>query len=211
MSAAGGHTRRAVALGACLLVGLFLLWGGRRLWGFGSGPERPGPESVRANEQLAFERLRAIIAAQERYRATDWDRDGRKTYAAFLAHLWTALDPEDEPLRVNLIPRRLAFAMEAPRALDGYFYVDLRWKQTGRHRKRLLDWKREWAVAALPQRHAETGRLVMLVDQSGEIFVKDYNTRRFFLYPSHPAQFGWRRLQSAEELVKLQQQRAADG
>jgi hypothetical protein len=99
--------------------------------------------------------------------------------------------------------------MEAPRAVDGYFYVDLRWKQTGRHRKRLLDWEREWALAALPAKHGRTGRLVMLIDQTGAVFVKDFNTRRFFLYPSHPGEFGWRRLERPAELLQLQKQRPA--
>jgi hypothetical protein len=203
VSASGEKLRSAAAVTTCILVGIFLLWSTWWIWSFRNEQANPDPQQVRANERLAFRRLMTIAAAQKRYRAADWDGDGRRTYAAFLAHLWTTLDSDGDPVRADLIPRRLAFAMERPRAIDGYFYVDLRWKQTDRHQKRLLDWEREWAVAALPRKHGVTGRLVMLIDESGQVFVKDHNTMRFFLYPSHPVLFGWRRAASAAELVKV--------
>ena len=207
MNLSGERPRRAFAIAACFLAGIFLLWSGWSLWSLRSPAGEPGGRKLCSNELAAFQRLKSIAAAQQRYRSADWDGDGHRTYAAFLAHLWTTLDANGDPVRIELLPRNLAFAMETPRALDGYFYVDLRWKQTERHQKRLLDWETEWAMAALPKKHGSTGRVVMLIDQSGAIFAKDFNTKRFFLYPSHPEQFGWVRLESPDDLVSMQSQR----
>ena len=89
--------------------------------------------------------------------------------------------------------------MEAARALDGYHFVDLRFRP-GPDRKR-LDPAREWALAALPAGPDKTGRLSFVVD-SGTIRARaGWRPARFGL-PSDLAD--WTEVTGLEELRRLQ-------
>src|SRR5664279_2689909 len=69
-------------------------------------------EGMKANERKAFSNLQLISQAQKIYKETDWDGDGKKTYAMYFVHLWRSVSPTGQPIRVELIPRRLGFAMD---------------------------------------------------------------------------------------------------
>jgi len=173
---------------------------------------------VSRNEQLAIRRLRTISAAQHRYRETDWDGDGRKTFALYLAHLWRTVDNKADSVPVNLVPRELAFAMRRTFALDGYFYVDIHYRKTVAEAtsakafsEERLDRSCEFAVAGFPCDYGESGRLSFLVTGDGVIMAKDLpripedSDVGLFAYPLDPRREGWTVVDDNESLKRLQE------
>ena len=56
-------------------------------------------------------------------------------------------------------------------AINGYYYIDLHScaSSTG---KEMLDYEKEWAIAAVPAKRMETDFLTFIADHSNNIFVK---------------------------------------
>lgn len=173
------------------------------LAGLNNEKNLPDVEEKRANEVEAFRNLKAIADAQEKYKQKDWDGDGKKVYAVFYVHLWRSVSLKGEPIRVNLIPKKLAFAMEASGMVNGYYYKDLRLRGTEGGTGREFAYEKEWAVAALPGTKGITGLLSLITDQTGTVYV----TPRLHTgldFPRDPAANGWTRINTIEELREFQ-------
>ncbi len=191
---------RLVGGGLVLLVTVGFLWAAAEWFRLDDWPRKPSPAAIPGNEAKAFERMQQIAEAQERYRQKDWDDDGEKSYARFMVHLWRTADTQGNPVEVNLVPRRLGFAMDYSLALDGYFYIDLRQRGQTLDRARPLDAAREWAVAAIPKAYRSTGILSFMVDQSGKIYAKDDPLPWPTRYPENPESGGWTEVSGKEAL-----------
>jgi hypothetical protein len=167
-------------------------------------PQKLTVGDMRANEVQAFENLTLIAQAQGKYKLGDWDGDGRKTYADYFVHLWTTVDKENEAVLIELIPRKLGFAMGPSEAVDGYYFVDLHSRELSeKGQKRKLDYEREWAVVGVPAEPRQTAFLLLLMDNSGQFFAK--NSREVpRSYPDHPPSDGWTRVESVRDLSTLQ-------
>jgi len=161
-------------------------------------------EEIRANEFAAYENLKLIAAAQEKYKQKDWDSDGKKVYAMFYVHLWRSVSLAGEPIGVNLIAKELAFAMDVSNPLKGYYYMDLRQRRIDIKTMEEFDYTKEWGAAALPGTRGRTGVLTFIVDQSKVIYVttKMHSQPE---YPHDPGGSGWTRIDTREDLEKLQQ------
>jgi hypothetical protein len=180
------------------------------------------PGTLERNERLAYDRLRQIAQAQERYAARDWDGDGRRSYADFTVHLWRSVDAEGNPLPVELIARELGFAMVREFALDGYLFRSLHWRdasgddtaepkdggtrRSSRARPREpIDPEKTWAVVAEPTEALKTGRLALLADSSQSIWVAPASAHALEVAPADPEADGWTRVRTVEELTAYQQ------
>ncbi|UCG13398.1 MAG: DUF2950 family protein [Deltaproteobacteria bacterium] len=170
------------------------------------------------NESTVYPNLMTIAEAQERFRQVDWNGDGEKTYALFLVHLWRTVDANVEPVEVNLIPKRLGFAMERSLATGGYYYRDLHkrelppeaksakvWSEARNNsdKSRPIDPTLEWYMAAVPKIYRRTGVHTFIVDGSGRIYAKDLDGRIISMYPYSPAHIGWKLIQTRKDLEDL--------
>ncbi|MCU0857785.1 MAG: DUF2950 family protein [Pontiellaceae bacterium] len=185
-------------------------------------PRSVSASQRRDNERRAFQRLVQIHHAQTEYIKTDWDKDGVCSYALFLVSLWQTLDERVFPVEINLLPKELGYAMRRAHSLDGYFYVNV-------HRRCLernpddpdtvvnedLDYRREFAVIAFPERYNETGRLSFYIDQSGVIRcfdrsdIEDDSLVGLFVLPP-PSEFNqWRQLPDEKDLPAVQAELSA--
>lgn len=187
-----------------VLATLGFIWAAVQWYNRYDWPPELTTDDIKANEVQAFENLKLIAQAQEKYRERDWDGDGARTYAKFLPHLWTDVGKENEQILIELIPRALAFAMGSTEAVAGYYFEDLHsraLRERGRHRK--LDYEREWAAAAVPATFWRTGFLVFLADSSGAIFARD-SREVPARYPHDPTSEEWTRIDSVQQLQGLQ-------
>lgn len=160
-------------------------------------------EEMQENEIAAYRSLKTIAAAQEKYSEKDWQGDGQKVYAMFYVHLWRSVDREGKPIPVNLIPKKLAFAMDISSPLKGYYFVDLRKRRIDFSNRPEFDYKKEWGVAALPGIKGKTGLLALIVDQSGEIYATT-GMHSEPEYPREPLKSGWTKIDSIQELREFQ-------
>ena len=168
---------------------------------------KPGPITamdMQSNEQSAFLNLQTISQAQKKYKEKDWNGDGKKTYADYFIHLWTSVTTTGDPIFTGLISKRLGFALESSRAINGYYFVDMHDRllpeNTGLQR---LDYEKQWAVLAVPTSNGLTGMLFLMADQSGHIFV---NPAKFVSpqYPDNPLSVGWIEIDTIEQLKDFQ-------
>jgi hypothetical protein len=183
---------------------VFFLWAAAQWYNRDNGRERMSAGSMQTNELNAFTNLKMISQAQKKYKETDWDGDGKKTYAKYFVHLWTSVSTKSEPIRVDLIPKRLSFAMEAAKAVDGYYFIDLHDRLSGRVSGQVpIDYDKEWAILGLPVQNGQTGMLNFLADQSGSIFVKSakYVAPQ---YPENPVAGGWTKIDDIGQLKEFQ-------
>jgi len=199
----GGWVQRASG-------GLLTVWGLAPavlgLWALVAGPwagEGPGtnlPPAPSAAAERALGHLRAIAAAQEAYRARDWDGDGLQRYVSFLPHLWQSVDAAGHPLPLRLIERDLAFAVGPRRLRDGYSFEALQERVPARMdpswdgRVERLDAGREWAVVAHPMSPSARGELpvLLVLGPAPELWARSPAAGRLGLVPDDPAQAGWR-------------------
>jgi hypothetical protein len=161
-------------------------------------------QDMRSNEQSAFLNLQTISQAQKKYKEKDWNGDGKKTYADYFIHLWTSVSTAGDPVFVGLIPKRLGFALESSRAIDGYYFVDMHDKQLpGNAGLQRLDYENQWAVLAVPTSNGMTGMLFLSADQSGHIFV---NPAKFVSpqYPDNLLSAGWIEIDTIQQLKDFQ-------
>lgn len=187
-----------------VIITMGFIWAIYRLAGLSYEIEPLTGEEIRSNEIAAYRNIKAIAAAQEKYRQKDWDSDGKKSYAMFYVHLWRSVSLAGEPIRVNLIAKELGFAMEISKMLKGYYYMDLRKRRIGLKTREEFDYMKEWGVAAVPGNWKMTGVLTFIVDQTGAVYV----TTRMHTqpeYPHDPGRNGWTRIHTREDLKKFQE------
>jgi hypothetical protein len=206
-----------------VIVTSVFLWEGYQWLQRNNFPPKLSTAQIQSNEILAFERLKQICEAQHKYILEDWDGDGQKTYAQFLAHLWQSIDSNADPVKVNLLPRKLAFAMREPFAIDGYIYVDTHYsyEQLKNEHGHIVSDKRDeidpntgFAVAAFPASNKETGLLSFIITQKGDIHAKPLEHIMYgpkiglFTYPVDFAQEAWRQIRDINDLKKFQKELA---
>jgi cation diffusion facilitator CzcD-associated flavoprotein CzcO len=162
-------------------------------------PRKVSPEDVQKNLQLTFLNLKAISAAQEEYKKTDWDNDGKKQYAKFYIHLWRSVGLNGDPINVNLIPKKLAFAIESSRALNTYYFTDLHDMTLADNKLEPLDYEKQWAILAQQPNENQKEILYFLADNTGNIFAKSakYVQQQ---YPPDPIAAGWTKIDSIDQL-----------
>ena len=188
-----------------IVVTIGFVWAGFQWINRYNWPRRLTIRDRRANEITAFENLRRISQAQAEYKKTDWDHDGRKTYAMFYVHLWKSIDANNESVPVGLIDKELGFAMGLSRPLSGYYFLDL---NTGAipnnpREERVLDPEKEWAVTAVPIGYKNTGRITFLADNTGAIYAQKYYAIPYRC-PHDPAAEGWKKIENLQQLKDFQ-------
>lgn len=194
-----------------ILMSFAFIWAGYLWIQRNNFPPKLSHAMMRSNELLAFKRLGQICDAQNQYILKDWDGEGKK-YAKFLVHLWASIDQNANPVNVNLIPKKLAFAMRRPYALDGYCYVDIHYKDSKDPTvtKYEIDHEKEFAIVAFPVSSKEPGLPSFIVNHKGEIYIKTLESivpdSRMGLF-SHPASFvedGWKLIRNSDEMREFQ-------
>jgi len=160
---------------------------------------------MQLSEQSAFLNLQVISKAQKKYKETDWDKDGKKTYAKYFIHLWTSVDEAGKPIFAGLIPKKLGFAFESARAIDGYYFVDLHDRQLPDNKGlQRLDYENQWAVLAMPvTADGQKEVRYLLADNSGSIFIK---SSKFISmqYIDNPVSNGWTEINTIQQLQNYQ-------
>lgn len=147
------------------------------------------PAGQKPSESRAIQYMQDIIDAQEAYFTQSRTVLGQEQFAPFLPHLWVTPDHRGVPVRIGLIPKKLAFAMDKGNTRNGYFFVDIHQRyETGRFFP--VDYQREWAVAAVPGSMPDSGASLFLADQSGNIYRKKVKQLPAH-FPLHPLQDGW--------------------
>jgi hypothetical protein len=209
---------RIVGMVLTLIVTFGFIWAAWQLVNRGLWDRSYAQSHIFVNEMKVYQNLRRIAEAQEWFKDVDWDGDGAKTYSPFIAHLWSTLDHNIEPLQVRLIPKKVAFAMEKELAEDGYYYLDLRERDLQPERplsKRqstrreptipphVLDPANEWAIAAIPDKHKQTGIHTFVVDNSARIYAKDLDGGLLIRYPFDPLGAGWTEVTHQEDVQGL--------
>lgn len=200
------HNRKVTAAGVILTIAVTVgfVWAGWQWINRYKWPRRLSTKEIQANEIKAFKNLQLICQAQEKYKETDRDEDGKKSYAKFFAHLWTAVNKKSEPVLLNLIPKKVAFATVASRACNGYYFVDVRERVLSEDRRiGKLDYEKEWAIAAVPARKGTTGLLTFLADSPGEILAKNF-VGEPSPYPYAPLSDGWMKVENVQQLKDFQ-------
>ena len=180
------------------------LWAAMQWYNRDSDQAQLPVDGMQANEVHAFANLQMISQAQKKYKETDWDGDGKKTYAKYFVHLWTSVSTKGEPIRIELIPKKLSFAMEAAKAIDGYYFIDLHDRMSPQAGGQVpMDYEKEWAVMGLSINEGQTGMLNFLADQTSSIFV---NSAKYVApqYPENPAASGWIKIEGVEQLKDFQ-------
>jgi len=194
-----------------ILISLAFVWAGY-LWiqRHNFPPEIP-PAMMQSNELLAFRRLGQICEAQKQYILKDRDGEGQK-YAKFLVHLWTSIDQNANPVNVNLLPKKLAFAMRRSYALDGYCYVDIHYKNSKDPTipRYEIDHKKEFAIAAFPISNKKSGLLSFIVNNTGDIYAKTLESVLpdsqigLFPFPADLVEDGWKLIRNSNEMREFQ-------
>lgn len=183
-----------------VLVTIGLGWGG---WQWQHRYDWLGPVTEKdrqANRVKAFKNVQLICAAQEEYIQKDWDNDGQKVYSRYLAHLWTTLSKESDPVLIELIPKDLAFAMGPSNALGSYYYKDLPLRAlASKDETRRNDYSKEWAVAAIEVTDGKIARRVFLADNNGKILMKD-TLEAPQTWPYDPPANGWETVTDAKQV-----------
>jgi len=202
------HVFSAIGVFVTVLCCAAFIWAAFIIVSHYTGPHKPGTGEIHFNEKIAYINLKHIRNAQEHYIKTDWDRDGLKTYSQFFVHLWKSVNLNSEPVKVELINRKLAFSLSVENALNGYYFQDLHYfeKPESKGQSRPLDYTKEWAVMSLPEQHGITGNLVLITGFSGDILAKDTHFVPLY-YPHNYLDTGWKKIDSMEDLVNLQKPR----
>jgi hypothetical protein len=187
-----------------IAVTVGFVWMASQLYNRDSDRAQLSVDEMKANEVHAFVNLQMISEAQNKYKETDWDGDGKKTYAKYFVHLWTSVNSKGEPVRIELIPKKLSFAMEAAKAIDGYYFIDLHERISHQASGQVpMDYENQWGILGLPVNNGQTGMLSFLADQTGSIFVNSakYTVRQ---YPENPVADGWTKIEGIKQLKDFQ-------
>jgi hypothetical protein len=183
-----------------LMVTIGLFWAAGQ-WLHRYDWPRPITDKEReANCVKAFENLQLICAAQEKYKQEDWDEDGQKVYSRYFPHLWTTLNKESDPVLIELIPQKLAFAMGPEGAVNGYFYNDISERALDSiDNTRKNDYTKEWAIVAIDATYGQKAMRVFLADNSGKILMK-YTNAPPQIWPQNPLANGWEIITSVDQI-----------
>jgi hypothetical protein len=187
----------------CIAVTFFFIWAAFQWYNRDSDQAQLPVGVMQTNEIHAFTNLLMISQAQKKYKEKDWDGDGKKTYALYFVHLWTSVSTKSEPIRIELIPKKLAFAMETAKAIDGYYFIDLHDRISQGGGQVPMDYEKQWAIMGLTASHGQTGMLNFLADQTGSIFV---NIAKYVApqCPENPSAGGWVKIENIEQLKDFQ-------
>ncbi len=178
------------------LVSAGIVFGIFHIFNRKSANDTPSSSEIRANEIKAFHNIKLIVDAQNKYIETDWDEDGKKTFAAFIIHLWTTLDKDKNPVNINLIPKKLGSV------LDGYKYVSLLAGKSEDHQScNAFDYEKEWAVMAISETIGN--KITLIVNQSGSIYAKQNGFIEDF--PYDPEEAGWLKIENLQQLPHAEQ------
>jgi len=204
--------------GLCSVIGLYicLLSGSVYILQYNPAAGKIALDKIIANEAKTNSNLKSIYKAQKQYYAVDWDQDGTKVYAEFIAHLWQTVDQNVNPVRNNFIPKKLAFAMGASRAVHGYHFQTIYTREIqnsspnsrkkNKHQNRqsiAINLTHEWAVAAIPAEYGLTGTLCFIITSSGKIYAKDNQNRPVESIPENFTLKGWKEITNERDILKL--------
>jgi hypothetical protein len=171
----------------------------------GPGDDRVTTRALQRNELRTYENLKHIGRAQDQYRTRSAELSGKTEFAGFVTHLWTAVDRSGNPVELDLINEDLALAIGPTKSHHGYYFVDVRKRFTHSDRTmRPLDYRTQWAIAAIPRQAGRTGNLVFLADETGAVFAKpmrEFSSR----YPLDPPADGWQGLPTTADLAAYQE------
>jgi hypothetical protein len=185
-----------------IAVTIGLLWAGLQWKHRYNWPKPATEKQLQTNSIKAFQNLQLICDAQEKYLQTDWDNDGQKVYSRFLAHLWTTMSQQSEPVLIELIPKKLAFAMGPGSGVDGYYYTDIPERNMdSRGNTRKNDYTKEWAIAAVDASYNAKYMRVFLADNSGKILMK-YTNDTPTIWPYKPLENGWEIITEIEQIMQ---------
>ena len=159
--------------------------------------EHTGPTP--AQSLKAYTNIRQISRAQALYPDKIKQVLGQPQFAQFMAHLWITPDHRGNPVKLGLIPKKIALAMDDNQTLEGFFFVDIHHRYNGRGKKSKIDLQQSWAVAALPGKMPGSGFPCFLADESGNVYIKFF-TARPVKFPAAPLKQGWLNLSTAKEL-----------
>ena len=162
--------------------------------------ENTGPTPAQALKAYAY--IQQISRAQARYPDRIKQVLGQPQFARFMAHLWITPDHRGNQVKLDLIPRKIALAMDYNQTLDGFFFVDIHHRFNSRGKKSNIDIQQEWAVAALPGKMPSSGFPCFLADESGNVYVKFF-TARPITFPAVPFKQGWQNISSPKKLKTL--------
>lgn len=187
-----------------ILVTIGFVWAAAQWLGRNNWPQEPGLKNMPKNEKQAYRNFRLIIDAQEKYYKTDWNKDGKNEYAAFLVHLWKSIDQQSQPLSVGLISKKLGYAMGPSLAVSGYYFKDLYKNKSAQGDIKQIDHEKAWAMVCIPKTYGKTGRLIFIADNTGRVFARSSKIIPD-CYPENPETEDWTKISNAEDLASLQE------
>ncbi len=162
------------------------------------------PEDIKQNERSAFNAVGLISKAQAEYIKHDHDNNGKLEYSRFIPHLWRTIGKNNEKIQLDLIGKKLAFAIENFRASNGYYFVH-KFTRTIQESGEWVDMdaEKEWGVLMMPAEN-DTGYLTFFANQSGNIYACHSDRRRGV--PNDPdTDDSWLLVKDIQEVISLQQ------
>ena len=129
-----------------------------------------GGGRMATQQTAAAARLRMIAAAQSAYQRQGFGPAGRPEYAAHYRDLYYAKDASGQPIMV--IDKALAdadFSRPGCVPMSGYVFADIPKDAMGVP----FDYAKEWAVVAWPAVYNKSGRMTLVIDDTGQVFLKD--------------------------------------
>ncbi len=182
------------------------------------GKPRESVTSVAHANFEAYSAVKKIFEAQKSYKLKDWDGDGEKEFALFVAHLWRTGRKKSEPVDVGLLSEELAVARNVELSYHGYSFRNLHHQQmvprralheaaSGESHLRELNYREQWALIAEPQfspeREDKNRSLEFLAFSDGRIFARQ---RRNEKIESIPFEYEkqWSLVSSVADIENLQ-------
>ncbi|HOX05823.1 MAG TPA: DUF2950 family protein [Planctomycetota bacterium] len=175
---AWGLTLAFAALFALPLVG----WGVFRVW---TAMIQDVRASRRAAQFWPIAPCRAYAQAQTAYRASDWDGDGKLTYAPHFPLLNSTPDGTGAP--ISLIDGAFAAATSPASPKQGYCFREMRTIAGAP-----IDWEQDFALCGTPAIYGKTGIGTCIVSTEGTVYGKDLGRSAFVDdFPADPKAEGW--------------------
>ncbi len=161
-------------------------------------------EEMFSKSVKAYQHIKKISEAQQKYIKKDWDGDGQKNYAKFYVHLWQSVDGQGAPINVNYISKELGFAMGPTKAIDGYYFLDVREYLTPKNAKHSLDYTKEWMILSAPVVDVfQKPTTFFLADHSGRIYAKKMKYLPRLEIPLNPLSDGWVKIKGVDDLRSI--------
>jgi len=203
MTANPQHPIRITGVLSTLIVTVLLAGTGYLLF-FKADKAINSPEDIKQNERIAFNNIGLVSKAQAEYIKHDHDNNGKLEYSRFIPHLWRTIGKNNEKIQVNLVDKKLAFAIKRARAVDGYYFVHKFTRPIPESEDRVdIDAEKEWGVLMIPAAD-DTGYLTFFANQSGNLYVCHNDMRR--IVPNDPdTDNSWLLVKDIQEVISLQQ------